>query len=66
MKTLILIVFCGLLTACQSVPGHDGRTYYWIAPIPSTPGSYAYGNSGVNIYQGTLNGRGYQIVTPVR
>lgn len=66
MKTLILILIAGLLSACQAVPGHDGRTYYWIAPLPSGDVGYHGSTRGVNIYQPTVNGVGYQVITTAR
>lgn len=62
-----LILFLAVqLTACgviptQEVKGSDGRTWTWIAPLPSGDG-YATGRSaGVTYYQGTVNGRGYTV-----
>jgi hypothetical protein len=63
MKTCTLVFLVLLLTGCATHKGTDGNTYYWIAPIPTTPG-YATGRSSqVTTYQGTVNGTGYTITS---
>lgn len=69
MKKISLILLLATLTGCagwqnwkpiQEVKGTDGRTYYWLAPMPATadgsPG-IAGRSAGVTTYQGTVNGQ---------
>ena len=62
--TLVLAVLLAtVLPGCATHQGTDGRTYTWIAPIPSGNG-YATGRSAsVTTYQGTVNGTGYTITS---
>ena len=66
MRTYTFVeLFCLVLltTGCATHQGTDGRTYTWIAPIPSGNG-YATGRSAsVTTYQGTVNGTGYTITS---
>jgi hypothetical protein len=62
MKAFLIIVSL-VLTGCATHQGTDGRTYYWIAPLPSGEGSAWSPSAQVNTYQGTVNGRGYTVQT---
>jgi uncharacterized protein YceK len=64
MKKLILIISIGLLlTGCATHQGHDGRTYYWIKPLPiENPYNQATAPTATtNYYQ--VNGRSYTVTS---
>ena len=66
MKTYTFAyLFCVILltSGCATHSGTDGRTYYWIAPLPSGSGSAWSPSAQVNTYQGTVNGQGYTVTT---
>jgi len=69
MKAIIILI-TALLTGCagwtpvQEVQGSNGKTYYWIAPLPATAnGEQGIGgrSAGVITHTGTVNGRGYSV-----
>jgi hypothetical protein len=64
MKKILAVLVLLSLTACATHQGTDGRTYAWIKPIGETPGGALAPTTGVKIQQYTINGKGYQIITP--
>ena len=63
---IVSLLFALMLTGCgviptQQVQGSDGRTWTWIAPLPSGDGYATSRSAGVITYQGTVNGRGYSV-----
>jgi hypothetical protein len=64
MKSLVLaFVSLIVVTGCSSYPGTDGRTYHWITPIDSDA-QYSTTTKGVSVRNVTVNGVGYQIISP--
>lgn len=64
MKSLVLALISVLaVTGCSTYPGTDGRTYHWITPIPSDA-TYSTTSGGVSVQNITVNGKGYQIISP--
>lgn len=63
MKAIIILI-AAMLTGCATHQGTDGRTYYWIAPLPATTnGEQGIGgrSAEVTYHFGTVNGRGYSV-----
>ena len=62
-KYILILAVCLISTGCATHQGTDGRTYYWIAPIPNNGATAWTPSAGVTTYQGTVNGRGYTITS---
>jgi hypothetical protein len=66
---LVTILLAFSLSGCAAYQGTDGRTYYWVAPLPNGTGPQVTGGNGrgVAITQGTFttggNSTGYSFVT---
>lgn len=63
MKLLLALSLGICLTGCATHQGTDGRTYYWIAPIPiHNPDNQATATSAkFNYYQ--VNGRSFTVTS---
>lgn len=58
MKYILFLVLT--LSGCATHQGTDGRTYYWIKPIPFNSSVVPSNSPSVQFYQGTVNGTAYQ------
>jgi hypothetical protein len=63
MKTYTLVFLVWILTGCATHQGTDGRTYYWIAPLPiNNPHNQATSTSATTSYY-QVNGRSYTVTS---
>lgn len=67
VRTLLKIIVCLVIVnfaACAAYPGTDGRTYYWIKPLPSGDGGGVTMNSAYTVtHTGMVNGRGVSVTS---
>jgi len=63
MRTYTLVFLVLLLTGCATHQGTDGRTYYWLQPLPIyNPDNQATATRAItNAYQ--VNGRSYTVTS---
>lgn len=68
MKFIFSLAALAMLSACTTVRNPDtGFAMPWIAKIPypeDKPGAPSSVKSGVRVYSGTVNGRGYTAIIP--
>lgn len=60
----LMLTGCAGWTPVQEIQGSNGKTYYWIAPLPATTnGEQGIGarSAGVTTYTGSVNGKGYSV-----